>query len=64
MFFVLLFRRYIFLSDLWLLKVVLQESPRSPDIHDLSEHHYQIACKNLLPPTNLTVLTLTPKKYP
>ncbi len=48
--------------------------PRCPDIHDLSEFYrlYDLGrhvltlrplltAKNLLPPTNLTVLTLTPK---
>ena len=45
-------------------KVVLQGSPKSPDIHDLSEYHrlYDLG-RHLLPPISLTVLTLTQKKY-
>ncbi len=42
-------------------KVVLHGSPRSPDIHNLSECHYLY---DLGWHTSLTVLTLTPKNYP
>ena len=56
--------------------MVLQGSPTSSDIHDMSECHHlydleyaatlrpPMAAKNLPPPINLTVLTLTPKNYP
>ena len=51
------------------IKVVLQGSPRSSDIHDLSEwrHLYYLGRDLeyvLLLPISLTVLTSTPKKYP
>ncbi len=56
------------------IKVVPHGSPKSPDIHDLSKGHHLydldrhtellLDAKNLLHPTSLTVLTLTPNNYP
>ena len=54
-------------NNVWhmIFKVVLHGSPRSPNIHDMSEcHHLYDFGRHHLPPTSLTVLTLTSKKYP
>ena len=68
----LIFIGLIALKHKTLIKVVRQGSPRSPDIHDLSECprlyvptlRPLLAAQNLLPPISFKVLTLTPNKYP